>query len=126
MTMTYSRKTNTNTSTSISLHRHVQECNDLAVLQRTARCRIIVNCTTTRLPTPHVPAAKCSDRPDIRLISHLVHSFLSCLVTKHFQFNNSKKNNREFDVRESVHHSIINKENRTRCNSDSKFYFMFI
>jgi len=32
----------------------------------------------------------------------------------------------EFDVRGSVHHSIIHKENPTRCNSVSEFYFIFI
>jgi len=31
-----------------------------------------------------------------------------------------------FDVRGSVHHSIIHTENSTRCNSVSKFYFIFI
>jgi len=30
------------------------------------------------------------------------------------------------DVRGSVHHSTIHKENPTRCNSVSKFYFIFI
>jgi len=30
------------------------------------------------------------------------------------------------DVRVSVHHSTIHKENPTRCNSVSKFYFIFI
>ena len=30
------------------------------------------------------------------------------------------------DVRGSVHHSIIHKENPTRCNSVSKFYFICI
>jgi len=33
---------------------------------------------------------------------------------------------RRLDVRGSVHHSIIHIENPTRCNSVSKFYFMFI
>jgi hypothetical protein len=33
---------------------------------------------------------------------------------------------RSLDVRGSVHHSIIHKENPTRCNSVSKFYFIFI
>ena len=32
----------------------------------------------------------------------------------------------ELDVRGSVHHSILHKENPTRCNSVSKFYFIFI
>ena len=32
----------------------------------------------------------------------------------------------ELDVCGSVHHSIIHKENPTRCNSVSKFYFIFI
>jgi len=32
----------------------------------------------------------------------------------------------KLDVRGSVHHSIIHKEYPTRCNSVSKFYFMFI
>jgi hypothetical protein len=31
-----------------------------------------------------------------------------------------------FDVRGSGHHSIIYKENPTRCNSVSKFYFIFM
>jgi len=31
-----------------------------------------------------------------------------------------------FDVSGSVHHSVIHKENPTRCNSVSKFYFIFI
>jgi hypothetical protein len=31
-----------------------------------------------------------------------------------------------FDDGKSVHHSIIHKENPTRCNSVSKFYFIFI
>jgi len=30
------------------------------------------------------------------------------------------------DVRGYVHHSIIHIENPTRCNSVSKFYFIFI
>ena len=30
------------------------------------------------------------------------------------------------DVRGSVHHSIIHKENPTRCNNVSKFYFIFM
>jgi len=30
------------------------------------------------------------------------------------------------DVRGSMHYSIIYKENPTRCNSVSKFYFIFI
>jgi len=30
------------------------------------------------------------------------------------------------DVRGSVHHSIIHKENPTRCNKVSKFYFIII
>lgn len=95
MTMMYSRKTNS--STNISPHILVQECYDLASRQRTACCQItvLVRCTKTRPPTPHVPAAKYSDRPDIRIIPFLLHSFLSLLVTKHFQFNNSKKKNRQ-------------------------------
>jgi hypothetical protein len=32
----------------------------------------------------------------------------------------------KFDVRGSVHHRIIHIENPTRCNSVSKFYFIFI
>jgi hypothetical protein len=32
----------------------------------------------------------------------------------------------QFDVRGSVHHSIIHIENPTRCNSVSKFYFVYI
>ena len=32
---------------------------------------------------------------------------------------------RVLDVRGSVHHSIIHKENPTKCNSVSKFYFIF-
>jgi hypothetical protein len=31
-----------------------------------------------------------------------------------------------FNVPGSVHDSIIHKENPTRCNSVSKFYFLFI
>ena len=34
--------------------------------------------------------------------------------------------NKDVDVRGSVHHSIIHKENPTRSNSASKFYFIFI
>jgi len=33
---------------------------------------------------------------------------------------------RELDVRESVHYSIIHKENPAGCNSGSKFYFIFM
>jgi len=32
----------------------------------------------------------------------------------------------KLDVRGSAHHSTIHKENPTRCNSVSKFYFAFI
>jgi hypothetical protein len=32
----------------------------------------------------------------------------------------------KFDICESVHRSIIHIENPTRCNSVSKFYFIFI
>jgi len=37
-----------------------------------------------------------------------------------------RKHNSGFDVCGSLHHSIIHKENPTRCNSVSKFYFLFI
>jgi len=37
-----------------------------------------------------------------------------------------RKNNCELNVRGSVHHSIIHKENSTKCNSVSKCYFVFI
>jgi len=33
--------------------------------------------------------------------------------------------NCKHDIRGSVHHSIIHKENLTRCNIASKFYFIF-
>jgi hypothetical protein len=32
----------------------------------------------------------------------------------------------ELDVHGSVHHGIIHKENPTKCNSVSKFYFILI
>ena len=41
------------------------------------------------------PSYRSSDRPDISLILFLVYFFLSRVVTKHFQFNNSTKKNRQ-------------------------------
>jgi hypothetical protein len=32
----------------------------------------------------------------------------------------------KLDVRGSVYHSVIHKQNPTRCNSVSKFYFIFM
>jgi hypothetical protein len=32
----------------------------------------------------------------------------------------------ELDIRGSVHHSMLHKENPTRCNNASKFYFILI
>ena len=46
-------------------------------------------------------------------------SHCSSIITKRFRVLNN------FDVRGSVHHSIIHKENPTRCNSVSEFYFIF-
>jgi len=37
-----------------------------------------------------------------------------------------RNNNVDLMCRGSVHHSIIHIENPTRCNSVSKFYFIFI
>ena len=34
--------------------------------------------------------------------------------------------NCKLDVRGSVHHSTIHKENPTKCNSVLKFYFIFV
>ena len=50
----------------------------------------------------------------------LIMSYLQNSI--HLGWNPSCK----LDVCGSVHHSIIHKENRTRCNSVSTFYFIFI
>ena len=62
----------------------------------------------------------------ISFIRYVFRSIKSLVISFREQYLNQFYKTISFDVHGSVHHSIIHKENPTRCNIVSKFYFIFI
>jgi hypothetical protein len=78
--------------------------------------------------TPSHQKAECQYRLFLFAVPRSVAANIDRICTQHrkdIDYSAPAQDEMEFDVRGSVHHSIIHIENPTRCTSVSKFYFIF-